>query len=980
MKRNLTHSIATLLLSLIPLMASAGANDSIYVMGWPRDAFTMEPVIDSTRVELMTLDSTVIATAVPHWNKQYRPNSYFSMTVGFRSGEYLVRLTNPRYQTTTERFRIKLKKYEDTYSIGTIKMRRAPLSRQLGEVAVTATKIKFYTKGDTLIYNADAFNLAEGSMLDALVEQLPGAELKRDGRIYMNGKLVESVLLNGRDFFKGNNSVLLDNLPAYTVKDLRFYNQKSERSEALKMDLDDARFVMDVRLKREYQVGWLANAEAGGGTHDRWLARLFALRFTPNSRLTFYANANNTHEDRKPGNNGDWSPAGIGNGTSTTQTGGFDYLVHDKNNRFELTGNLNATHAADHTETRQSRERFQAQGSVFSRMRQLNRSQRTDIRSSHNLRFMLGPANKKNETQLYLRPQFGYSRSRNNGEALSAEFAANPVGEGNWENIFNGPTAYRALTDILVHKVRTRQRGHSENIDGGVSSQLYFPLPLSGRLMELSATVQGSRQRAHTFDLYTLDYADDGHAGDHRRRYFRKPADKFEANVGLTWGYGLFSKGFHHVRLSPTLEYNYTHARQENSLYRLDQLEEMNEAGFGTLPSTREALLSVLDRTNSYVTANDDHRVRMAATLYYDYDVRQLIDNDYARTALWRFSLQPGVTLHGERLVYDGAQPYGTRRTEWLPELTVRLQRNTPGMKHQIRLDGNYRQQLPPMFSLLGLRFDSDPLNIREGNSGLRRSETYSVLLWYWAERWGQAQGRRLSGKVAATFVRNAVATAQTYDAATGVRTYRPQNVDGNYNIEATASFHTPLDRRRRLSLNLLFSNYFYRSVDLSGTDSPVPVRSTVYTNYMTVPLSVEFNYKKLRVGAKGQAAWHRARSKRANFQDIDGLNIDAGLYGNVRLPWNLQLATDINYYTRHGFDHAVMNTDNLVWNAQLSKSLLHGALTLALVGYDILGDLSNLNYSVNTQGITETWRNVIPRYGMLRVIYKLNRQPKKKR
>ena len=48
-------------------------------------------------------------------------------------------------------------------------------------------------------------------------------------------------------------------------------------------------------------------------------------------------------------------------------------------------------------------------------------------------------------------------------------------------------------------------------------------------------------------------------------------------------------------------------------------------------------------------------------------------------------------------------------------------------------------------------------------------------------------------------------------------------------------------------------------------------------------------------------------------------------------------------------------------------------------MAYDILGDISNLRYSVNMQGVTETWRNVIPRYGMLRVIYKLNKQPKKK-
>ena len=108
-------------------------------------------------------------------------------------------------------------------------------------------------------------------------------------------------------------------------------------------------------------------------------------------------------------------------------------------------------------------------------------------------------------------------------------------------------------------------------------------------------------------------------------------------------------------------------------------------------------------------------------------------------------------------------------------------------------------------------------------------------------------------------------------------------------------------------------------------------------------------------------------------------MNIDAGIYGNLQLPWKMQLATDFSFYTHRGFANAVMNTDHFVWNAQLSKSILHGNLIFALVGYDILGDISSLNYTVNMQGGTETWRNVIPRYGMLRVSYKLNKQPKKR-
>ena len=78
-------------------------------------------------------------------------------------------------------------------------------------MVVKATKVKSIIKATTIVYNADAFQLGEGSMLDALIRQLPGAELSKDGRIYVNGKFVESLLLNGKDFFRGDNTVMFEN-------------------------------------------------------------------------------------------------------------------------------------------------------------------------------------------------------------------------------------------------------------------------------------------------------------------------------------------------------------------------------------------------------------------------------------------------------------------------------------------------------------------------------------------------------------------------------------------------------------------------------------------------------------------------------------------------------------------------------------------------------------------------------------------------
>ena len=92
-------------------------------------------------------------------------------------------------------------------------------------------------------------------MLDALIRQLPGVELKDDGRILVNGRYVENLLLNGEDFFKGEPSVMLENLPAYAVKDVKVYDKDGELSEFLGKKTGDEELVMDVRLKREYSVG-----------------------------------------------------------------------------------------------------------------------------------------------------------------------------------------------------------------------------------------------------------------------------------------------------------------------------------------------------------------------------------------------------------------------------------------------------------------------------------------------------------------------------------------------------------------------------------------------------------------------------------------------------------------------------------------------------------------------------------------------------
>lgn len=82
--------------------------------------------------------------------------------------------------------------------------------------------------------------------------------------------------------------------------------------------------------------------------------------------------------------------------------------------------------------------------------------------------------------------------------------------------------------------------------------------------------------------------------------------------------------------------------------------------------------------------------------------------------------------------------------------------------------------------------------------------------------------------------------------------------------------------------------------------------------------------------------------------------------------------------FSRRGYEGSAMNTDNLIFNARLSRSIMKGKSTVMLDGFDIQGNLDNVTRFVNAQGRTETYTNVMPRYALLHVVYHFNKQPKR--
>lgn len=387
----------------------------VEVYGDVKDSFTQAYL--KAFVTVMDKDSNVIDTMTTSgWEKHL----FYHTQVPARPATYIVKAECEGYETNCINHTIKYIARNKNFSFPSLLLKKK-ISRDvaLDGVVVTGTKVKLAYRGDTLVFNASAFNVPDGSMLDALIRQMPGAELKSNGDIYVNGKKIDYLLLNGKDFFKGKNQVMLDNLPYYTVKELKVYDRSSEKSRLMGKEMEKKDYVMDVALKREYSRGYIANMEAAGGSEDRYLARLFGLYYTDNSRISVFGNMNNMNETRRPGSQGDWSPSNSPQGQKTTRQVGVDFNASSKSQMIREHGNVTVAWDNTHDLTHSSQENFASTGNIFGRSISDSRSDNHSFNLYNNFQV-------DGKLGVWLDTRIDYSDRKSSSSNLSATYSANP--------------------------------------------------------------------------------------------------------------------------------------------------------------------------------------------------------------------------------------------------------------------------------------------------------------------------------------------------------------------------------------------------------------------------------------------------------------------------------------------------------------------------------------------------------------------------
>lgn len=881
--------------------------------------------------------------------------SFFRIKGIPRNATYRLFVSFPGYETyITEIDGHQLDAREYVLVIGNIFLDRKAV--QLAEVTVQTTKVKFYNRGDTLVYNADAFVMAQGSMLDDIIRQLPGVELKDNGQILVNGEFVESLLLNGKDFFKGKRELMLKNLAAYTVKDIEIYDRQKDIDKLLGNGYGKKILTMDVKLKKEYNHNYMGNIEAGYGTEKRYLGRAFTMWNSDHARLSLIGNINNLNETRKPGMEQSFTPDGMASGTLKTYMGGLEYNVDNKKSGWQLNGDAVVSRTILYDGTRAYATNYLPSGNTFGRDFSSRTNRNLKISTSHQFKF----TGKWHHIEIH--PSFDYNNARYSSHLEKAVFDTElqDVTSEMIRDIFDG--SHTSAVKSMINRELREQLDKGHEINAKLWSNGRFRMK-TGLMQSFTYLVSGgySRKSYDGFNRFGINFGNNAEFGAASNRYLKNHPD-YNYNIKAAAGYQVHPS--RNLAFDIYYEYSHDEKKSTSDLFRLDQLYQgMGESEIGIHPSYKE-YLTTFDPSLSYVDLQTT-------------DLHTLSPNIQLRTGQTAMQIKADVSLERQHIDYlrDGKR-HLLNRTRIRPgnmALNLKFPMNASGT-FKGYFDYTLTPTSPNLAYMIDLTDKRDPMNTLIGNPELKNALVHRF-------RW-RTTGRNTHGNIEQYYVltsniyRNMISVGYDYDTATGVKTSWMQNINGNWDLNAIQQLHVDLGSMRKFYFENVTRLTYVSSIDFFSENGGDAFKNKV--NSYSAGEELKFGYNnsgnKAEMFFKGNL--HHYSSDMSGFRNFDAGDFNYGLRGIIKLPANFQIATDFTIYSRRGYADNMLNTDNLVWNARLSYSIPKAGVTLMADGFDILHNLSNVSYRINAQSRTETFYNVLPRYFLFHIRWTFNKKP----
>ncbi|MCM5663702.1 outer membrane beta-barrel protein [Galbibacter mesophilus] len=891
----------------------------VSVFSYAQDYELTGKVIDETTREPLEA-STVYAETI-------QDSTMVSYTVSNQNGDFILEMDTPEKKVhlfITYNGYQPVKKVV-TLSKNTIDFGEIPLAlqaEQLEGVSVVGERVPITIKKDTLEFNADSFKTRPDASVEDVLKKLPGVEIDSDGKITVNGKEVNKVLVNGQVFFSSDPKVATKSLPKEIIDKIQISDTKSKTQEFTGDDGDGENKTINLTIKKDKNKGYMGRAAAGYGTDERYQANGILNYFRDKERVSILATSNNINNagfsfdeiyDMVGNTNGGYSFANdnglinnFGRGITTSSSLGASYANAEKD-AYEIDANYFFAYSDSFDDQKTARENILPEGSFFTNSESRFDGSTNSNRGAANLEFDIDKT-----MRISIQPTLSVNRTNsvNISETTSSDTDGNltnsnqrqTITDGMQRNFNNEVNIYKKLDTVgkFVRVSFSNTNVVNDNESNFMSTREVF----------------GNNANEESVDQMNFD---DTKRDDYRfEAAYRQP---IAAKVFLDF------------------EYQWRTQTNQNKKDVFDFDNTTNEYdNFNAVLSTDFTFRNI-QQIPSFGIRRDGEKWRWRVNAEYAFtDIK---NSDFLQTGSFKRNYN--------NLLFNASSSYAFSNNKRL-RLNYRTNLNVPSVG-----------QLQPVPNI------SNPLNIIQGNPDLNLTKTHRLNINYNNFNWRERTGVYLysGGEIEEDKVVSVTTTDEDF-----LRTTTFTNVDGNYNMYFGFGYSKQLKKDSTFTAKVNFRPFLRYNNDVSFNNGQELVAKSFTVNPY---LSTTLNFSEIvEIEPAYRISYNNTKYNIESFEDVEFVSHTASLRTTTYWPENVVWGNDINY-NYNGNVSANFDKDALFWNMSLGYQFLKKNATFKVLAYDLLNQNNNARRTTGADFIQDSQSTVLTQYFMASLSFKFD-------
>jgi len=832
----------------------------------------------------------------------------------------------------------KFEKIDQSLSLGDIQLEKPGLVNAIDEVKITVSPVKI--KKDTIEFNAAAIKVRPDSKIEELLKQIPGVEINNDGKITVNGKEVDQIMINGKPFFDKDGKIALQNLPADIIKNIQFTTTKTKEEELSGKAPKSQNTTINFTIDEKKNKGLLTRLTVGYGSDKRYEASGLASYFKGNTKISLLASSNNINSqgfsrdevfDSMGNGRNAWMMQGgtvstVGNVTYFNQGGGTKGIQRsttiglnysDKLGKDADLDSFSVMHSDSNTETRSKVSRstllpdYTLQ--THSESNGENESKQYNFDASVKIKL-------DSMTSIYLSPRFTKNKSFS----------------------FNNLKSSTLRNGSLLNESNAYSSNDSES--NSFNPYLYFSRKFRKKGRSVSANMNSSISESRRDNLNQSQntfYQQSGTTFDNRDQLAKNKNqnNSFNFNAGYTEPISDSS--------SVSFEVKYE-TRSSTDLRNVNDFD--NATGN-------------YSKFNQLLSNNMKQRInQISPELTYQINKNKL--NFWASAKL-------NVSDMKVNSLYNGQQ-YNLQKNFTLPEYNINLYYQLGEGK--ILSIYNYSNfTIPTAEQLTPYKDESNPLATFQGNPHLKNTWSNSLSLYF--NNYNKVKFISYYINIGFTYRNNDIINFSTYD-NTGKQIVTYDNVSGNKSINAGGGFSKTLKwKNNTLTINPRFNmNYAYNNGFIDG-------QSFTSNSYNLNPgLNLVYEIKdKITIRPSYRIGYSFSNYTNYSVTNVNTTNQSLKLeLTNYLLKGNFVFGNDFEYNTNSNIAPG-FKKDFYFWNTSLGYSFYKKQFTAKVKVYDVLNQNQSVRRTITDSYFEDREDLILKRYIMFSISMKLNKFAGKK-